>query len=56
MIRRVELRRDNAPVGRFLAGLQGAERQDARELDLELDVAVLVEVPEEAVLIIFDGA
>src|SRR5206468_2442043 len=34
---------------------QSAEREDAGELDLQLNVAVLIEVPEEAVLVVLDG-
>ena len=34
--------------------MQRAQREDAGQLDLELDVAVLVEIPEEAVLVVLD--
>ena len=54
MIRGVELRGDEVAVRRRLARAGGPQREDAGQLDLELDRAVLVEVPEEAVLVVLD--
>ena len=55
VIRRVELRCDHGAVGRLHAGRQRTEREDAGQLDLKLDVAVLIEVPEKAILVVFHG-
>ena len=41
--------------GSFLTRLDRHGRHDAGELDLELDVAIEVEVPEEAVLVVADS-
>ena len=46
--------RDERAVCRALAGRDRAGREHARELDLERDRAVLVEVPEEAVVVVAD--
>ena len=46
--------RDHLAPPRLLPGPLGAVRDDAGQLDLELDRAVLVEVPVEAVLVVAD--
>src|SRR5262249_61816661 len=51
----VEARRDQDAVLGLAAGRDRSGRDDARHLDLQLDGAVLVEVPEEAVLVVPDG-
>ena len=51
---RVEARRDERAVRGALARRDRAGREHARELDLERDRAVLVEVPEEAVVVVPD--
>ena len=54
--RRRQLGRDHRWRSRgLLAGGHGHGRQDAGQLHLELDRAVEVEVPEEAVLVVADG-
>ena len=45
----------SSPHGGFVPRQLGAVRDDAGQLDLELDGAVLVEVPVEAVLVVADG-
>src|SRR5260370_32584352 len=55
MIRSIELRRDERSVGGLLAGMKRAERENTRQLDLELNGAVLIEIPEKSVFIILNG-
>ncbi len=55
MIGCVEQRGDDGAVLWAVAFADGGEGQDAGELDFKLDVAVLVEVPEEAVFVVFDS-
>src|SRR5882762_7473017 len=47
-----ELRRDQIGVFVGRPGWQGFRENDAGEFDLELDRAVLVEIPEEAVVVV----
>ena len=54
VVHRVEALGDERSVGRLLARLDGARRDDPGELDLELDRAVEVEHPVEAVVVIAD--
>src|SRR5262249_43606455 len=54
VMRRIETRRDERAVRGSDARRDGAGRDDPRELDLRLDRAVLIEVPEEAVLVVAD--
>ena len=49
---RVQLRRDDCAVLRIFAHVNGGGVDDAGQLDLHLDRAVLVEIPEEPVLIV----
>jgi hypothetical protein len=37
-----------------LAGMKCAERENTRQLDLELNVAVLIEIPEESIFVVLD--
>jgi len=55
MVRRVKQRRNQCAVNWAFAFVDRCKRENAGELDFELDIAVLVEVPEEAVLVVFDG-
>src|SRR5439155_8403491 len=55
MVRRVETRRDALPVRRHGAGRVPGGLKDPGELHLELQRAVLIEVPVEAVLVVADG-
>ena len=55
MVRRREAGRDHVGELGLLAGRDRHGRHDAGELHLELDVAVEVEVPVEAVLVVADG-
>src|SRR6185437_11096756 len=52
---RVDARRNHCPVRARLARRDGPYRENASQLDLVLDRTVLVEVPEEAVLVVADG-
>jgi len=54
VVGREQPRRDERAEVGLPAGLDGTGRQDAGELDLELDRAVEVEVPVEAVLVVAD--
>lgn len=56
MVVRVDARVDFcAPRGGLLARVEGVGVQDAGEFDLELDRAVLVEDPVDAVLVVGGG-
>lgn len=54
MIGSVEQRCDERSVFRLVSFSCGAQRQNACQLDFKLYVSVLIEVPKEAVLIVFD--
>src|ERR1700680_861073 len=55
VVRTIDAWRDQRAVGGLNARCNGPGRDDASELDLILDGPVLVEVPEEAVLVVADG-
>ena len=52
VVHSVEMRGDELAVGRGLVLGDGLGRDDAGRLDLRRDDPVLVEVPEEAVLVV----
>ena len=54
MVRGVKLWRDQGPIGGLLARVESAQREDAGQLDLELDVAVLVQIPEKTIFVVLD--
>src|SRR6476661_7136158 len=54
VIWRVELGSNQRSIFRFLAGMQSAHGKNAGKFDLELNVTVLIEIPEEPVLVIFN--